>query len=175
MGKNILAASPMLLTCYLSPTWCSILKHSRIRASALLKTRLSQCGMIDKYIDSRAEEFQQDRQNCVRKEIDSSGGNFEVAMDSCQNIWNRKLPDWSNDSAPKKEVNKVIESSAKWAGATNTESKRIQNLLTSMVGETVVNKGNISVDYGTGGKSSTPRVYLGELELKAHNLSLIHI
>ncbi len=28
IGRSIVAASPMLLTCYMSPTWCSILKHS---------------------------------------------------------------------------------------------------------------------------------------------------
>ena len=27
MGKDIIAASPLLLTCYFSPTWCAILKH----------------------------------------------------------------------------------------------------------------------------------------------------
>jgi hypothetical protein len=106
MGRNILAASPMLLTCYLSPTWCSILKHSRLRASYLMKTRLSQCGMIDKYIDSRTEEFAQERQSCVRKEIDRSGGDFEAAMESCQNIWNRDLSNWAGDNRPKTPENR---------------------------------------------------------------------
>ena len=164
MGRNILAASPMLLTCYLSPTWCSILKHSRLRASYLMKTRLSQCGMIDKYIDSRTEEFAQERQSCIRKEIDRSGGDFEAAMESCQNIWNRDLSNWAGVNRPKTPENRTIESSAKWAGATNRESRRVKKILTSMVGDTVVKHGKVSVDYGGQNKPATPRTYLTKLE-----------
>ena len=137
LGKNIVGSSPMLLTCYLSPTWCSVLKHSRLRASSLLKTRLSQCGMIDRYTDSRSEEFQRERQTCVRDQIGKSGGQLEGAMESCQNIWNRDLTDWAGTGA-KKRKNKMIDSSATWAGARGRESNRIKSLLTSMVGDTVV-------------------------------------
>ena len=57
MGQDILASSPMLLTCYFSPTWCSILKHSRIRANFLSQLRLNQCRAIDAYTDDRVAEF----------------------------------------------------------------------------------------------------------------------
>lgn len=164
LGRNIVAASPMLLSCYLSPTWCSILKHSRLRASSLMQIRLSQCGMIDKYIDSRTEDYGQARQTCVRKEIDRSGGDFEAAMESCQNIWGRNLTNWSGDNKPATPENRVIDSSAKWAGASNSESRRVKKLLTSMVGDTVVRHGKVSVDYGPSNKPTTPRTYLSKLQ-----------
>lgn len=168
LGQNIVASSGMLLTCYLSPTWCSILKSSRLEASNLMQTRLSQCGMIDKYIDSRTEEYGQARQTCVRKEIDRSGGDFEAAMESCQSTWDRNLTDWSGDNKPETTENRVIDSSAKWAGSTNTESQRIKKLLISMVGDTVVKHGAVTVDYGPEHKPSTPRSYLTELESENH-------
>ena len=164
MGRNIVAASPMLLTCYLSPTWCSILKHSRLRASSLMQTRMSQCGMIDRYTDSRTEEFAKARQTCVREEIGRSGGDFEAAMNTCQNIWNRDLSDWAGDNRPKRPENRVIDSSAQWAGASNPESTRVKRLLTAMVGDTVVRRGHVSVDYGPQQKPLTPRTYLTKLE-----------
>jgi hypothetical protein len=42
IGHDILAASPMLLTCYFSPTWCAILKHMQIKANFLAELRLNQ-------------------------------------------------------------------------------------------------------------------------------------
>ena len=163
LGQNILGASPMLLTCYMSPTWCSILKHSRLRAGAQLKARLSQCGMIDKYVDSRTEEFDKARQSCVRKKIGSSGGELESAMEGCQDIWNRDLMDWAG-SGVEKAKNKMIEGSAKWAGADSSEATRVRKLLTSLVGETEVERGKVSVVYGPEGKPETPRTYLRKLE-----------
>ncbi|NRA63398.1 MAG: hypothetical protein HRU19_02875 [Pseudobacteriovorax sp.] len=153
----------MLLTCYMSPTWCSILKHSRLRAGAQLKARLSQCGMIDRYVDSRAEEFNKARQSCVRKKIGSSGGELESAMEGCQDIWDRDLMDWAGSGVEKKK-NKLIESSAKWAGANSSEAKRIRKVLTSIVGETEVERGKVTVVYGPENKPETPRTYLKKLE-----------
>lgn len=53
LGTSIVGASPMLLTCYLSPTWCAILKKFRAQANMLAQLRLNQCKAIDKCAPSR--------------------------------------------------------------------------------------------------------------------------
>lgn len=162
MGKDILAASPMLLTCYFSPTWCSILKHSRIRANFLAQLRMNQCKAIDSYTDSKVTEFYEERADCVRKANQQSGGNFEQSMESCKNYWDADITDWSGDG--KAPENRLIESTAKWAGFKGKKAERVVNLTKAFIGDTIVKRGSISIDYGPRRVQLTPRTYLMEVK-----------
>lgn len=167
VGNNILAASPMLLTCYFSPTWCSILKHTRVNANFLSQMRLDQCAFIDKYVDNRTEDFKKERQSCVHQAIQRNGGNMENAMKECQSgsDYSVDLANWAGSRfGSKAGKNKLIDSSAKWAGFTSSEAQRSVGLLQALVGDTVVGKGQISVEYGPRRKAITPRTRLYEIE-----------
>ena len=167
MGKDILAASPMLLTCYFSPTWCAILKHSQISAHWLSQMRLDQCSIIDKYTDARTDDFYQERQSCVRKSIESNGGNLEQAMESCKgnNVYKMDLANWAGaKNGEKVSANRLIDSSAKWAGMNGPESQGSLDLVKALVGDTVVSRGSVSVEYGPRATPLTPRTYLQSLE-----------
>lgn len=165
VGKNIIAASPMLLTCYMSPTWCAILKHTQVSANFLSQMRLDQCALIDKYTDSRTEDYYRERQDCVRQKIADNGGDLENAMGSCQNVYNADLKNWAGKSSgDKAQTNKLIESSTKWAGFTGADAERATDLVKAFVGDTVLSQGNISVEYGTRRKALTPELYLKELQ-----------
>ncbi|MBT4791325.1 MAG: hypothetical protein HON90_07125 [Halobacteriovoraceae bacterium] len=167
VGNSILAASPMLLTCYFSPTWCSILKHTRINANFLSSMRLDQCALIDKYVDNRTEDFKKERQECVHKSIQKNGGNMEQAMKECQSSsdYSIDVANWAGSRfGSKASKNKLIESSAKWAGFSSKQAKRSVGLLKALVGDTVIGKGQISVEYGPNKKAITPRTRLYELE-----------
>lgn len=172
MGKDILAASPMLLTCYFSPTWCAILKHSQINAHWLSQMRLDQCSLIDKYTDSRVEDFYQERQACVRRSIEANGGNLEQAMESCRgnNVYTADLANWAGaKNGEKVSTNKLIESSARWAGMDGNESRGTLDLVKALVGDTVVSKGEVSVEYGPRSTPMTPRTYLQSLETATYS------
>lgn len=167
VGNNIIAASPMLLTCYFSPTWCSILKHTRINANFLSQMRLDQCALIDKYIDQRSEDFKKERQECVHKAIQRNGGNMEQAMKECRSgaDYSVDLANWAgNRFGIKAKENRLLESSAKWAGFNSKEARRSVELLKALVGDTVVGKGRVSVEYGPRNKAITPRTRLYEIE-----------
>ncbi len=167
LGQNIMASSPMLLTCYFSPTWCSILKHTQLSANFLSQMRLNQCALIDKYVDSRTEDFKMERQNCARKAIERNGGNMEAAMSECQtgSDYSYDLANWSgSNNGPKAQSNKLIESSAKWAGFTGKEAQRSVELVKALVGDTVIGKGQVSVEYGPDKRAITPRTRLTSIE-----------
>jgi len=167
MGKDILAASPMLLTCYFSPTWCAILKHSQVNANMLSQMRLDQCSIVDKYVDNRVEDFYQERQGCVRQAIERNGGDIESAMQQCQGnrIWDSNLTNWAGKrNGEKVESNRLIDSSAKWAGLDGPDQKRSVELAKEMVGDTVISRGNISVEYGPRQSALSPRSYLQDIE-----------
>lgn len=166
LGSNIIAGSPMLLTCYFSPTWCAILKHSQINANWMANMRLEQCSIVDKYVDSRVEDYYQERQGCVRKAIDRNGGNMEGAMEECQgNMWQANLTNWAGPkNGQTAGTNRLIDSSAKWAGMDNSESKPALELVKALVGDTVVSQGNVSVEYGPRQSALTARTYLQGLE-----------
>ena len=169
IGKNIIAASPLLLTCYMSPTWCAILKHTQVNANFLSQMRLDQCALIDKYTDSRTEDYYKERQDCVRQKIADNGGDLESAMGSCQNVYNVDLKNWAGKSSgDKTQTNKLIESSAKWAGLTGPEADRTTDLVKAFVGDTVLSQGNVSVEYGSRRKALTPELHLKELQDGMH-------
>lgn len=163
LGRNIVAGSPMLLACYMSPTWCAILKHTQINANLLSQARLNQCSIIDKYTDSRVEDFYRGRQDCVRKQIDANGGDLENALQHCQNTFDIDLANWAGGGG-KTGTNRLIQSSARWAKMDGSESKGTLDLLKSMVGDTVINRGEVSVEYGPRSMALTPRAYLMGLE-----------
>ena len=168
MGKDILAASPMLLTCYFSPTWCAILKHSQVNANMLSQMRLDQCSIVDKYVDNRVEDFYQERQGCVRQAIERNGGDIESAMQQCQGnrLWDSNLANWAGKrNGEKVESNRLIDSSAKWAGLNGSDQQGTLQLVKEMVGDTVVSRGVVSVEYGPQRQSAlSPRNYLQKLE-----------
>lgn len=167
IGKSIIGSSPMLLTCYFSPTWCAILKHSQISAHYLSQLRLDQCQVIDKYVDSRVEDYYQERQRCVHRAIDQNGGDLEHAMESCGgDVWNADLTNWAGRrNGEKTSQNRLLESSAKWAGFDGLEAKKTLGLVKALVGDTVVSQGGgISVEYGPESRALTPRTYLQSLE-----------
>ncbi|MGE0526412.1 MAG: hypothetical protein AB7G93_01205 [Bdellovibrionales bacterium] len=167
MGKDIIAGSPMLLACYFSPTWCAILKHSQINANFMSQMRLNQCSLMDKYVDSRVQEFYAERQACVHREIDRNGGNIETAMQACNSarVWEANLANWSGSKyGEKASSNKLIASSARWAGLDTPAAASTLNLVKSLVGDTVVSRGRVSVEYGDKPFGITPRTHLAGIE-----------
>ena len=165
LGQGIVAASPMLTVCYMSPTWCAILKNFRLRASFLTDMRLKQCQAINRFVDQRVSDFYQERSQCVRNQIDAKRGNFEEAMDVCNNSHDRKLTDWAGQRV---DSLKILEDTAKWAGLNSSEGKELIGLIKSMVGEDIIKQNRISVDYGPRRMNLTPRTYLLEIKQAKH-------
>ena len=167
-AEKTVAAAPMLALCYLSPTLCAILKHSEVNASLLGKMRLDQCALIDKYVDSRVEDFYEERQNCVRRVMDGDHkgkkGNIEEAMATCSNssVLSSSLSNWQGDNGGRTRTNRLIESSTKWAGFNHSKSttRRALNLIKGLVGDTILGQGRLSIDYGPYKAAITPRTYL---------------
>lgn len=165
-GLSILKAGPMLGICYMSPTWCAIIKNAQLNANFLSQMRLNQCALIDKYVDSRVEDYYQERQACVHKAISSNGGNIDAAMSQCNdNMWTADLTNWAGArNGEKTSTNRLIDSSAQWAGMTNAESRNTVNLVKALVGDTVISQGTVSVEYGPLRKPITPTTYLQSIE-----------
>ena len=173
LGQDIIASSPMLITCYFSPSWCSILKHSRISSQYLSQLRVNQCSLIEKYQDSRVEDFYAERQDCYYKALRRHGGNADAAMEECKNhnMYQYNLADWTGSSNGRKTgTNKLIESSAKWAGFKGKDSEKVVNLAKSMVGDMVISKGKLSIDYGPRKLAATPRTHLEYLTKETEKL-----
>ena len=180
LGKDIMAGSPMLLACYFSPTWCAILKHSQINANFMSQMRLNQCALMDKYTDSRVQDYYEERQTCIHREIERNGGNIESAMQSCNSgrMFDADLTNWAGDKyGDKTNSNKLIASSARWAGLDSREGAGAVNLVQSLVGETVVSKGKVSVEYGGKPFGITPRIHLSVIERDVNSklcMKLLH-
>ena len=150
------------LACYFSPTWCAILKHSQIGAHYLSQMRLDQCSLIDKYVDNRVEDFYRERQGCVHKAIEDNGGDMESAMESCQGnrLWDIDLANWAGRrDGEKVSQNRLLESSFKWAGFDGPEARQSLDLVKALVGDTLVSRGGVSVEYGPRQNAHTPRTY----------------
>ncbi len=163
---DMVGAIPMMTACYMSPTWCSVLKHTQLSANFLTQTRLNQCQIIDKYVDSRTEDYYRERQACTQKAIQQNGGDMESAMASCQNnVFEAKAGKWEGQAHDNpNQPNELIADSAKWAGFDTDEGKKVTNLITSMVGDTVLTQGNIRVEYGPQAHANSPRSHLLSLE-----------
>src|SRR5207253_2309377 len=91
-----------------------------------------------------------------------NNGNFETAMESCKNYEDYDISSWAGKG--KNKVNKLIESTAEWAGMNNDQGKRVVDLTKAFVGDTVVAKGEVSVDFGPRRIQLTPRTYLMEIK-----------
>lgn len=167
MGKDILASSPLLVTCYMSPTWCAILKHSQLSAHLMSQARLKQCSLIDKYTDSRVQDFEQERQTCIQQYIHQYGGDLEQALDHCQTPL--KLTSWAGKG--KTENNKLLESSAAWAGMTTPESQQALSMVRSIVGDTFLSNGITKVQFGPNNQNpQTPYALFTNLKKQTQTL-----
>lgn len=159
-GKDILDSSWMLVVCYLSPNWCSILRHFRLNGNFIARMRQNQCDTINKYIDSRVGEFNRARQECVSRVL-SEGGNAEKMAEECGNrhIYDFNLKSWAGNGGSSSE-NRLLADSAKWAGFTNGQQSEIVNLAKQFVGDTIIAKGNVRVEYGPDRVYIPPKRYL---------------
>ena len=162
MGRDILAASPMLLISYMSPTWASIIRHSRIRANFLSQLRLNQCRAINKFVDDRVSDYYEERAKCIQKSVKNHDGNLEEAMEGCKNYRDYDISSWSGDG--KSIENKLIESAAKWAGFSGQRANKVIDLTKALIGDTVIKQGRVSVDFGPRRVQLTPRTYLIEVK-----------
>ena len=163
IGHDILAASPMLATCYFSPTWCAILKHMQIKANFLAELRLNQCNAINKFTDQRVNDYYEERSNCVQNSIKKENGDFEKAMDTCSNYQDYDLKSWSGGK-DKTEENRLIQSTAEWAGFSGENAQRVVDITKSLIGDTIIKNGHASVDYGPKRIQFTPRTYLMDIK-----------
>ncbi|CAM6053770.1 unnamed protein product [Sphagnum tenellum] len=160
----------MLITCYASPTWCSVLKHTQIAANLLTQTRLDQCSIIDKYVDSRVEDYYRNRQECAHKNLASTGGDMEKSLHSCvdESSASAELSPWTGPNVTNHAgENHLIEDSAKWAGYGEKEQS-VTDLVKSLVGDVVLAKGNLSVEFGPKHTAYSPRLHLNLLEKEYH-------
>jgi hypothetical protein len=163
---DIAGGIPMMTACYMSPTWCSVLKHTQLSANFLTQTRLNQCQIIDKYTDSRTEDYYRERQTCTQKAIQRNGGDMESALASCQNnVFEVKAGKWAGESQDNpNQPNQLIADSAQWAGFAGEDGKKVTSLITSMVGDTVLAQGNLRVEYGPRAHAYPARSYLYSME-----------
>ncbi len=165
--ENIAGGAPLLTICYFSPTWCSLAKHFRLNAQAMSELRLNQCALMDKYVDTRVEDYYTERQSCLHKELERTGGNHEEAVSRCggSGLYQQNLANWAGEKfGGKVQTNKLIESSAKWAGFDGPNAKRAVDLVKSFVGETTVSSGKISVEYGPRQVALSPTEHLAGLK-----------
>ena len=163
---NIASGAPLLTICYFSPTWCSIAKHFRINAQNISQLRLNQCALMDKYVDSRVEDYYAERQSCLHRELQNTGGNHEKAIALCgSGLYHQDLANWAGKKfGGKVQTNKLIESSAKWAGFTGPTSQKAIDLVKAFVGDTTVTKGHVSVEYGSRKLALSPKSHLVALK-----------
>jgi len=171
MITDMIGGIPMMTACYMSPTWCAVLKHTQLSANFLTQTRLSQCQIMDKYTDSRTEDYYRERQSCTQSAIQQNGGDMEKAMGSCGgNVFEAKAGKWAGQSKDNpNQPNELIGDSAKWAGFEGEDGKKVTSLLTSMVGDTILGQGNIRVEYGPRAHAYSPRAHLFSLEKNVHD------
>ena len=165
--EGIAAGAPLLTICYFSPTWCALAKHFRVNAQAMTDLRFNQCAVMDKYVDSRVEDYYNERQNCLHRELQNSGGNQEEAVSKCggNGLYEQNIANWAGDKfGGKVKTNKLIDSSAKWAGFDGPNAKQAVELVKSFVGETTISGGQVSVEYGPRQVALSPTEHLVALK-----------
>ena len=164
VGNTIQNAGGMLALCYLSPSYCSIAKHLRLSSHFLSQLNLDSCALVDKYVDNRISDYEITRQQCVRQAMQQNGGNVKAALEKCGQS-GVELADWSGGKNGKVGSNALIESTAKWAGLKGEDATRIIDLTKSFVGDTVLARGGVGVEFGSRKKLTSPREFV-ELEGK---------
>lgn len=165
--EGIAAGAPLLTICYFSPTWCALAKHFRVNAQAMTDLRFNQCAVMDKYVDSRVEDYYNERQTCLHRELERNGGNHEEAVSKCggNGLYQQNIANWAGEKyGGKVKTNKLIESSAKWAGFDGPKGKQAVDLVKSFVGETTVSGGQVSVEYGPRQVALSPTEHLVALK-----------
>lgn len=161
LGNKIQNAGGMLALCYLSPSYCAIAKHMRMSSHFLSQLNLDSCSMIDKYTDSRVADYELTKQQCVRQEMDRNGRDVKSALEKCSNGADA-LMDWSGASSGTVASNDLLGATAKWAGMSGDDVDRLLDSTKAMVGNTVVAKGGMQVDFGSREKLVTPRELIAE-------------
>lgn len=145
MGQDILDGSWMLIICYLSPNWCSILRHFRLQANFVGRMRQNQCDAINKYVDSRVSEFNRSRQQCVSDALAKDGNAEEIAACGNRQIYKFDLKSWAGEGKPTPNQNRLLHDSATWAGFNDSA---VLNLAKQFVGDTIVGRGKVQIEYG---------------------------
>jgi hypothetical protein len=81
-------------------------------------------------------------------------------------MWDKDLANWSGSKyGEKSSSNKLIGDSARWAGFdTQAGGSGAVKLVQSLVGDTVVSRGKVSVEYGDKPFGITPRTHLAGIE-----------
>lgn len=156
LGNQITDAGGLLALCYLSPAMCSITKNLRITSGLTSAMDLEACSLIEKYQDQQIAVYERERSQCVRSELKRNGNNVKEALKSCgENSYENKIRDWAGgeNQVP---VNRLIESTAKWAGLTGNDAANTIELTKAFVGDTVIGKGGIDVDFGKRNRIYTP-------------------
>lgn len=167
VGRDIVGASPLLLMAYLSPTWSAIMSQARLRGNFHAGLRLNQCALINKYIGQRNEDFMEERSKCIQREIKRSDGDMESAVDKCKNYRTADIDSWTGRG--KSKVNKLLESSFKWAGLKGDNAKRSLELAKAFVGDSIIREGKFSVDFGPRRVQITPKTYMNNVHKVTYN------
>lgn len=156
LGNQITDAGGLLALCYLSPAMCSITKNLRITSGLTSAMDLEACSLIEKYQDQQIAVYERERSQCVRSELKRNGNNVKDALRSCgENSYENKLKNWAGGDGLV-PMNQLIESTAKWAGLNNDEAIQTIELTKAFVGDTVIGKGGVSVDFGSRNRIYAP-------------------
>ena len=170
LGNQIMDAGGLLSLCYLSQSACSITKNTRLTSGLTSSLDLSACSMIEKYQDQQIAAYEQERSQCVRSELKRNGNNVNQALKACgKNNYEYNLSDWGG-SGKNVSINKLIESTAKWAGLKG--AKKIIEVTKSFVGDTVIGQGEVKVEFGARKRIVSPSEMIAdEKKLVAERLN----
>jgi len=91
-----------------------------------------------------------------------NGNNVKLALKACgSNNYEHSLADWSGGEK-NVNMNRLIESTAKWAGLKGEDAERTVELTKSFVGDTVIGRGGIEVDFGSRKRIVSPSEVIEE-------------
>lgn len=165
VGNQIVDAGGLLALCYLSPSMCSITKGLRLESSLASEMNLSACSMIEKYQDQQIAVYERERSQCMRSELQRNGNNVKLALKACgSNNYEHNLADWSGGDK-NVNLNRLIESTAKWAGLKGDDAERTVELTKAFVGDTVIGRGGVEVDFGARKRIVSPSEIIEEEKL----------
>lgn len=162
VGNQIVDAGGLLALCYLSPAMCSITKNLRLESGLTSNLDLSACSMIEKYQDQQVAVYERERSQCMRSELQKNGNNVKLALKTCGgNNYEHNLADWSGGDK-NVNMNRLIESTAKWAGLKGDDADRTIELTKAFVGDTVIGRGGVEVDFGSRKRIVSPAEIIEE-------------
>ncbi|MBY0316350.1 MAG: hypothetical protein K2Q26_12560 [Bdellovibrionales bacterium] len=162
VGNQIVDAGGLLALCYLSPAMCSITKNLRLESGLTSAMDLDACSMIEKYQDQQIAVYERERSQCMRRELQRNGNNVKLALKTCGgNNYEHNLADWSGGDK-NVNLNRLIESTAKWAGLKGDDAERTIELTKAFVGDTVIGRGGVEVDFGARKRIVSPSEIIEE-------------